>query len=344
MNLQYASKLSWWFCCVFLLTTCTNDTKFVEEGLVFDNRPLTHSFDTEIGYCFQRANTEIEERYELSIKGNRLIGNGTRLKVKNQQATIIKVLGQISGSSVKVELTSHGQRSPNLVQTTYEYWEIDTNQLTVSKQKEVNELQYARLLRTNCTQYNNKDTTKFDTFSGFFEGYAVVSKNGLYGLMNEKMELTIPYQYADLGVVNEGSIVYYDKVSGRKGLLDVNGKQLVAPEYAEIHCFNAGLAAFLNEDGLWGFMNKALEIVIEPQYMGMNFFLPDPNRHPFNEGLANVQKQNQKWIYINTKGEVRIQGDFLFAEAFVAGKARVFKNNKWYYIDPTGQCVADCDK
>jgi hypothetical protein len=272
MNLQYASKLSWWFCCVFLLTTCTNDTKFVEEGLVFDNRPLTHSFDTEIGYCFQRANTEIEERYELSIKGNRLIGNGTRLKVKNQQATIIKVLGQISGSSVKVELTSHGQRSPNLVQTTYEYWEIDTNQLTVSKQKEVNELQYARLLRTNCTQYNNKDTTKFDTFSGFFEGYAVVSKNGLYGLMNEKMELTIPYQYADLGVVNEGSIVYYDKVSGRKGLLDVNGKQLVAPEYAEIHCFNAGLAAFLNEDGLWGFMNKALEIVIEPQYMGMNFF------------------------------------------------------------------------
>lgn len=344
MNLQYVSKLSWWFCYVFLLTGCTNETKFAQEGLSFEDIPPTHALDTAIGYCFQRANTEIVERYELNIKGNRLAGNGTQLKVKSQQSTLFKVVGQINGSAVKVELTSHEQRSPNLLQTTYEYWEIDTNQLTIFKRKGVDGPVDLQLLRTNCIQYSNKDTTKFDTFNGFFEGYAVVSKNGLYGLINEEMELTIPYQYTDLGVVNEGSIVYYDKIAGRKGLLDVNGKQLVAAEYAEIHCFNAGLAAFLNEEGLWGFMNKALDVVIVPQYFGINFFLPDPNRHPFNEGLANVQMHNQKWNYINTKGAVIIQGDFLFAEAFVDGIARVFKNSKWYYIDPRGQCVADCDQ
>ena len=84
-------------------------------------------------------------------------------------------------------------------------------------------------------------------------------------------------------------------------------------------------------------------MVIEPQYLNINFFKPDPRRHPFNEGLANVQTSNNKWNYINNKGMMVITGNFLFAKSFVNGKAEVFKDNRWYTIDKTGKCIDNCD-
>ena len=150
--------------------------------------------------------------------------------------------------------------------------------------------------------------------------------------------------YRDLGVVNEGSIVFYDEQKGRSGLLDVNGNILVEAEYAEIHCFNEGLAAFLSEEGKWGFMNRDLEVVIPAKFFGVNFFKPDPTRHPFNEGLANVRISDNQWIFINNKGETIIGGNFLHAESFVGGKAKVFKDNKWFVIDKSGACIENCDE
>ena len=344
MNLQYLKNLVLCLSSGLLINACNNETNLAEGGIVFEDIPPTHQFDTTVGYCYQIADADHEERYALHINGNRLEGKGSRIQIKNQQVKQVKVLGQINGSSVKVQLTTNEYRTPENTSTVYEQWTLKEEDLTIQQGSEFrNKIDGLQLLRVNCAQQSNKDSTKFDSFNGFFEGYAVVSKNGRYGLINKKMVLTIPFRYADLGVVNEGSIVFYDEKEGKKGLLDVQGNVLVAAEYAEIHCFNEGLAAYLNEDGLWGFMNKALKVVISPQFIGINFFLPDPSRHPFNEGLANVQMQNQRWNYINRQGKVVISGDFMFAEAFEAGKARVFKNNKWYYIDRSGQCIIDCD-
>jgi hypothetical protein len=90
-------------------------------------------------------------------------------------------------------------------------------------------------------------------------------------------------------------------------------------------------------------MDKNQKVIIQPKYANINFFKPDPARHPFYEGLANVQLENGFWNYINTKGEMVIAGNFLFAKSFQNGKAEVFKDNKWFTIDKTGKCVANCD-
>ena len=200
-----------------------------------------------------------------------------------------------------------------------------------------------KFYRINCGSSKVIDSTRFDSFNGFYEGYAVVSKNGYYGVVNEQWEVTIPLKFKDLGVVNEGSIVFYDQYNGLRGLLDVNGKVIVEAKYSEILCFNEGLAAFLNDDGKWGFMNKDLKVVIKPEFLNINFFKPDPHRHPFNEGLANVQTANNKWNFINNKGEMVIAGNFLFTKSFVNGKAEVYKDNKWYTINKSGKCIRNCD-
>lgn len=329
---------------LFLCAACKSEVKDQGQQLIFDDRPVSHQLDTAVGYCYQMANASVEERYEFSILGNRLEGKGTRIYTATQKVYQINVVGQIDGKEVKAEVTTADSRNLSNATTTFEYWMLDEQDLQIKQRMVDGSKKDIQFIRINCFNHQNKDSSKYETFNGFFEGYAVVSKKGKYGLMNENMELTIPYKYADLGVVNEGSIVFYDEQSGKKGLLDVRGNILVAADYAEIHCFNEGLAAFLNEDGLWGFMDKSMNVVIKPQFKGINFFLPDPSRHPFNEGLANVQMSNDKWNFIDTKGNIVIKGDYLFTEAFKDGKARVYKNNKWFYINKGGQCIEDCDE
>ena len=82
---------------LIVFTSCNSNNKFEDERLVFDNRPITHQLDTSLGYCFQMTNSDIEERYELSILGNRLEGNGIRIITKSQQVFNVNIVGQISG-------------------------------------------------------------------------------------------------------------------------------------------------------------------------------------------------------------------------------------------------------
>lgn len=326
-----------------LLSSCQSDTNSSLPNDILLNGPLTHNLDTAVGYCYQMAVSSFEERIEVQIQGNKISGTGIRVFSENQKAFSLQIEGLINGDKAQMSIHATENRKENNSFVHTETWVLSESELIVKNRNIRGAKGEYTYVRTTCNSYDNKDTTRFDSFNGFFEGYAVVSKNGLYGLVNEKMELTIPALYKDLGIVNEGSIVFYDQFAGLKGLLDVNGKVIVEAKYSEIHCFNEGLAAFLNEEGLWGFMDKDLKVVIKPQFMGVNFFLPDPNRHPFNDGLANVQNPDNKWNYINTKGDFVIKGDFLFSESFKGGKAKVFKDNKWYFINKSGKCIENCD-
>jgi len=328
-----------------LFWSCETDVNNSNDPfIVEDEGPITHSLDTAVGYCFQMGKDGLEEQIEVEIHGNKIEGQGLRVYTHEQKRFRLVIEGIIDGEEAEVMIYASGGNKKAV--ESYEHretWVLGEEELIVKNRKIKLAEGDFKFYRTTCRAYKNVDTTRYDSFSGFTEGYAVVSKKGYYGVINEKKELVIPTQYRDLGAVNEGTISFFDENTGLYGLLDVTGKVLVEAKYPEIHPFNEGLAAFLNEEGKWGFMNKDLEVVIEPIYMGINFFKPDPNRHPFYEGLANVQTANSKWNYINTKGEMVIAGNFLFAKSFVNGEAEVFKNNKWYTINKSGKCVKNCD-
>lgn len=331
----------------YFFTSCQNDGTQTGTDQPVDveeeDGPITHNLDTAVGYCFQMAQKGFEETVEIKLTGNKIEGRGIRIYMDKQIKYELYIEGKINGKEADISIQSTNLKEPTESFTHTETWELDEQEMWV-RRREIRDLKGDyKYYRTNCYFYENKDSTRYDTFGGFFEGYAVVSKSGLYGLVNENWEETVPLQYHDLGVVNEGSIVFYDENEGRYGLLDVNGNVLVEPKYNEIHCFNEGLAAFLNDDGKWGFLGKDLKVAIKAQYKNIFFFKPDPHRHPFNEGLANVQMENNTWNYIDTKGNVIIRGNFLFTEGFVGGKARVFKDNKWYYINKAGKCVENCE-
>ncbi|KAA3631847.1 MAG: WG repeat-containing protein [Bacteroidetes bacterium] len=82
-----------------------------------------------------------------------------------------------------------------------------------------------------------------------------------------------------------------------------------------------------SNNGQWGFMNQAKEIVICPQF--------DEAYPPFN-GLARF-KHNDKYGFVNMQGEIQIKARFDHADDFRYGVARVFKGQKKSYIKTNGR-------
>ena len=83
--------------------------------------------------------------------------------------------------------------------------------------------------------------------------------------------------------------------------------------------------------GLWGYIDKRVEMVIMPQFEEVGVF---------REGLAVARSlTNSKEGYINKSGQWVVPPQFDGAEAFSEGLAAVLMNGKWGYIDTNGQMI-----
>ncbi len=321
---------------LFVLFGCGNDQNNASQEVI-------NTLDTATTHCYIYSQAGYEELIQIKIKDNKITGQGNYIEQGLQMSYTSTIAGELKNGEAQVLVTATARRGNNSL-TSNQIWSFGAEGVTTASSKILGEEKSITYRKINCPSSSSVgDTSLYDYFGAFFEGYAVVGRYGRYGLINEQGNITIPIKYASLGLVNEGSIEYYDDGLGRSGLLDVNGEVLIEPKYEEIHCYNEGLAAFLNESGLWGFLDREQNVVIEPIFTEINVFQPEPNRHPFNEGLANVKLANNYWNYINTKGEVVIAGDYSFAKAFRNGQAEVHKNARIFYIDTDGNCVRNCD-
>lgn len=94
--------------------------------------------------------------------------------------------------------------------------------------------------------------------------------------------------------------------------------------------FSEGLSSYW-KDGLAGYINKAGNIVIKPQYSYTGFF---------KDGLACVEKGGLHG-YIDKTGHVVIPIQYMDARDFVEGVGNVFDGNKWFLIDRDGKYLSD---
>ncbi len=324
---------------LFIVAACNNSPSANSA----DN-PLSQ-LDTSISHCYIYNEAGFEEVFQLKIIGNQITGIGNRAILATGQYFNLTIAGTISGNTADMTILAVHNHQLVPETTSYETWSFVDNQLNVSHKMYLGKQADLSYTKINCgaTPAEKRDSNLYDYLGEFNEGYAVVSHNGYYGLINEKNELTIPFKYRDLEIVNENSIVFFDENVNKKGLLDPQGNVIFEAIYPEIHCFNEGLAAFLSEEKVkWGFMDREGNIVIEPIFLNLNLYDSDLHRHPFNEGLANVQTENG-WSYINKKGEIVIKGDYILAKHFKNGKAEVYTNTKSFFIDKTGNCIENCD-
>ena len=137
---------------------------------------------------------------------------------------------------------------------------------------------------------------QYDWAEQFFDGLAMVAKDGKYGYIDTAGDVVIPLQFDGADHFSEGLAAV--ETNGRWGFINTNGKIVINPQYlpriwGSPMIFCEGLAAVRTETGT-GFINKNGEMIVPAVYSSVE---------DFADGLARIGALSNP-DYVNKRGEV----------------------------------------
>ena len=156
--------------------------------------------------------------------------------------------------------------------------------------------------------------------------FVFLHKNGLYGLLDENGNELVPAEYLHIDKVRDGMIPAYTKEKVFV-FLDESGKKIKDVSFYDINpLYTQDLLGVADvKSGKWGFVDKNLNYVIEPQFDAIGYFV---------DGIVGA-KQGELWGIINKSGkyilEPQFKGDEL--EDYDQGTLVVSKGGKIRIID-----------
>ncbi len=138
----------------------------------------------------------------------------------------------------------------------------------------------------------------YNELFNFNEGLAVAALNSLYGAINAKGSVVIPFKYKKMHRSFVDGLVAACISGGDYGLwgiIDSTGVVVVPFKYQSVNMLSEGLAA-VKLNNRWGYVNAKGQLVTDCVFQ-------DAER--FKNGFAMV-KLNSRWGFINTRGELKI--------------------------------------
>ena len=211
---------------------------------------------------------------------------------------------------------------------------------------------------------------KFQKAENFIEDVArVVTDEGKYAYIDRTGEiiLTSPFDYSF--AMREGLIC--GVVGGKYGYCDINKNMVIAPKFDMGFDFHDGIAAVKSGDA-WGYIKSDGTYLAAPVYIHASDFSGGYAvcALPTGYGIINSSgkrtsefnfdyigecdekgrfpaKRGEKSGYINYAGDWILELEYDYCYSFTEGVARVFKDEKWGYIDEKGNTIvepvfADC--
>jgi hypothetical protein len=128
---------------------------------------------------------------------------------------------------------------------------------------------------------------RFEAVERFSEGLAAVQEDGAWGFIGSDGEYRIPAQFGAAVGFSEGLAAVRDRgapgVEPKSGYVDQSGAYVIKLDsrFTYSGAFHEGRAA-VAQDGLWGFIDRAGKVVVEPRYGAFA---------GFKDGRARVQTQ-----------------------------------------------------
>ena len=177
---------------------------------------------------------------------------------------------------------------------------------------------------------------KYNHTSSYNNGLFIVELDGKWGAVDKDDKIMIPFDYESLQYLDDSGYLQADKKSG-EGFIDKTGKELIPFIYYQLSNFHENLAIFSNmqEDGKYGVINRRGEIIVQPQYDGIEHF---------SNGMAVMNKivgETSKQGYIDSTGKEVILTQYETARDFTKeGYALVGNSGDLFFIDKKGQKVA----
>lgn len=118
-----------------------------------------------------------------------------------------------------------------------------------------------------------------------FQSNMYVRNNGKVGMLKANGEDFIPVKYDSLGLYSDNMLVA--KVGDKYGFLNEEGKETVPFVYSQAHNYSEGLAAVVDENGKYLFIDKLGNVAIKPkEYDRADNFL---------NGTCKVYRKDKVW-------------------------------------------------
>lgn len=165
---------------------------------------------------------------------------------------------------------------------------------------------------------------EYEAVSSIGNGIAAVKESDKWYLIDKSGKKISDTGY-DKVIADEKGVVYRnERIFVQKDnnyyMVDDSGKQIADNTYEDADMFRDETYAAVQVGGKWGFINKAGEMVIEPQY---------EEARSFSNGFAAV-KYDDMWGFIDEKGNPVIEAQFEGAKDFnTSGCAYVFDGEAW---------------
>jgi len=145
--------------------------------------------------------------------------------------------------------------------------------------------------------------------STFSEGLLPVRKEGKYGYVNVKGEVTIPCKYVYAAPFSEGkAIVRLEDAESGLRCIDKQGKELfrIQDDVCDIGEFHDGMLAVYTDDGgfasAYGFIDETGKLVIPCDYFGYFERRDISGVYPFSEGYTYLGKDGGQPHFVDKKG------------------------------------------
>ena len=118
-----------------------------------------------------------------------------------------------------------------------------------------------------------------------FQSNMYVRNNGKVGMLKANGEDFIPVKYDSLGMYSDNMLVA--KVGDKYGFLNEEGKETVPFVYSQAHDYSEGLAAVVNENGKYLFIDKLGNVTIKPKKYD--------RVDKFTNGTCKVYRKDKVW-------------------------------------------------
>ena len=162
-----------------------------------------------------------------------------------------------------------------------------------------------------------------------------VAIEGSWGYINSEGAIVIEPAFQIAGDFADGRAAVRN--NWRWEYIDKTGEAVIEGNFQQLQLFSEGKAA-VRMDGRWGFVNTKGEFVINPRFR---------NALSFSDGFAFVRSLDyQDYLYIDTKGNpleslTMPDLDPILDATFNDGRALVLDNNRYGYIDKSGDLIVD---
>lgn len=118
-----------------------------------------------------------------------------------------------------------------------------------------------------------------------FQSNMYVRNNGKVGMLKANGEDFIPVKYDSLGLYSDNMLVA--KVGDKYGFLNEEGKETVPFVYSQAHNYSEGLAAVVDENGKYLFIDKLGNVAIKPKKYD--------RVDDFQNGTCKVYRKDKVW-------------------------------------------------